>query len=97
MTHLPQEIWSQIGSYLRTSPVNFAKIVKIEQHPNEKRHSLVWHEIFRDYKWLDRMADSGYNPILVGIDLHLLYDPDVNNVDEEDAYIPGVALWRKGL
>jgi hypothetical protein len=56
---------SQIGSYLRTSPVNFAKIVKIEQHPNEKRHSLVWHEIFRDYKWLDRMADSGYNPILV--------------------------------
>jgi hypothetical protein len=55
----PKRYGSQIGSYLRTSLVNFAKIVKIEQHPNEKRHSLVWHEIFRDYKWLDRMADSG--------------------------------------
>lgn len=30
------------------------------------------------------MVDSGYNPILVGIDLHLLYNADVNNADEEN-------------
>jgi hypothetical protein len=92
MVNLRQEIWSQIGGYLSISPVDSAKIVGIEQLPNENRHRIVWHEIFRDYKWLDRMIDSGYSPVLVGIDLHLLYNEDIYNADEDDVPIYLVLL-----
>jgi hypothetical protein len=100
LARLKQKYQENLNQEVRVSEgreqkiLGYCKELRAQLQEHEKRHNIVWHEIFRDYKWLDRMIDSGYNPILVGIDLYLLYNADVYNADEEVVPIYLVLLCR---
>ncbi|CZR65323.1 uncharacterized protein PAC_15223 [Phialocephala subalpina] len=73
------ELWLKIFSYLpeispRKFSVAFRKGLPISN--TDLKHSKVWDIIFDDYKFLDYMTDRLYPCILLGSDLHLLYNLD---------------------
>jgi len=71
---VPLELWLKIfalrpGISLRKLAATF----RIRLPESEERYSKVWDAVFKDYRWLDEMADFGHNCMLIGHDLRLLY------------------------
>jgi hypothetical protein len=95
---LPQEVWSQIKAFLpEMSPRVLVRTFhfRLGIRPKEFRYSYVWDTIFKDYKWLTRMTEMGYNPVLVGTDLEAIYNADKNNANN-DAQIFLMLLGGEG-
>lgn len=43
-----------------------APLEKDQKYQSEERHKAVWDEIFKNYTWLEKMTELGFNPVLVG-------------------------------
>lgn len=81
--NMPQELWQAVLQDLPSfTGSKAAEVLDFKLHDRERKHSDIWKHVFRDEKWCLIVKRQGLNPILVGDDLHKLYDDP-----QQSAYI----------
>jgi hypothetical protein len=94
VSRVPNEILNEIRSYL---PQLFkhlpSRVWRVEPTPNDK-HSALWNLIFANEDWLFKVTKTGAIPVLVGKDLHKLYN--ANMVDSKKSKYLALVLGCDG-
>jgi hypothetical protein len=87
MPALVQELWDIVTGYLPSLSAGFAaRVFNFHLLPWQQKHSNVWSAIFQNENWTSLATSQGLNPVLVGQNLHNLYDcKDIRNA--KPAYI----------
>ncbi len=84
---VPNEILDKIrsnGSSIFNHVINEA--FRTKRGPNDK-HGRLWNLIFQGEDWLSAMIEIGLNPVLIGHDLHHLYNTKNFKTNTKSSYL----------
>lgn len=89
---LPAELWLSIKDHLPELSKHLITHVPDARNKGleltrKDRHRRIWSLIFKDERWLSAMVKQGLNPVLIGYDLHSLYDAEDITAMTESNYL----------
>jgi hypothetical protein len=74
-TDMPPELWQAVVQDLPSfTGSHAAQVFDFKLRDHQRKHSDICGHIFKDEKWCSTVTRQGLNPVLVGDDLHKLYD-----------------------